>query len=169
MGGENQRNQCWLLAYHDDDILIKVNFRFNCKHTKHEEHVYIKYNLIFIFFNSDICVFAHTKKLLGDWTASGKPNFCQNSRPYIVLKLPRDPHGHTSSPTPYFSLPWLTPMQCMFSIGYGLHPCIFFLPQISRPRIACFSSTQLILSMTRCICQLHPLASPLVKAIYYTN
>ena len=35
----------------------------------------------------------------------------QNSRPYIVLKLLHDSHGHASSPT-----------QRLFLIGHGLHP-----------------------------------------------
>ena len=43
-----------------------------------------------------------------------KLNFSQNSRSYIVLKLPRDSRGHAS---------W--PMQCLFFISHGLYSHIF--------------------------------------------
>ena len=81
-------------------------------------------------------------------------DFSQNSSTYIVLKHPGDLHGYASSP-PRWS--WFSPTQCLFSIGHDLHP-----------RIACFPLvTLLILSTAGCICQLHPLGSLQVKAIYY--
>ena len=99
-----------------------------------------------------------------------KLNFCQNSGPHIVLKLPRDPNGHVSSPTQY-----------LFSGGHCLHPRIacsplvtayshafFFIHKVTHLRISTFRLvTSLILSMTGYISQLHLLGSSLVKAIYY--
>ena len=66
-----------------------------------------------------------------------------------------------------FYCPYFTPTQCLFSIDHGLHPRIF-ISRTSRPFIACFPEiTLLILFSARCICQLHPPGSSLVKAIFY--
>ena len=111
------------------------------------------------------------KGAIGDQNSQQKLNLSQSSRPYIALKLPCHPHGHTSSPT-----------QCLFFICHGLHPCnayfplimaykhaFFFMPWVSCTCVPVFMVvTLLILSMTRCNCQLHLLGSPSVKAIYYT-
>ena len=48
-------------------------------------------------------------------------DFSQSSKPYIVLKLPHNPHTHAML---VFHCLWFT--QCSFSIGYGLHSCIFY-------------------------------------------
>ena len=105
-----------------------------------------------------------------------RTDLCQNSRPYIVLKLPHDSHailvfhwswlfiGHGLHPcnacSPLvvaFHWPWFTPMQCLFSIDHSLHLCMFL--------VIIF----LILSTARCICQQHLLGSLQVKVIYYLN
>ena len=100
-----------------------------------------------------------------------KMNFSPNSRPYTVLKLPRDPYGLTTSSS-----------QCLFSDGPGLHPriaCSLLIPALhprifctscSRPHISVFTVvTLLILSRDGCICQLHPPVSLPVKAIYFMS
>ena len=77
----------------------------------------------------------------------------QNSRPYIVLKLPRDSHTIVAFP---YSRP--APTQYLSSIGHSLHLRIACLPVIPL----------LILSTARCICQQHPVDSLQIKVIYYT-
>ena len=66
------------------------------------------------------------KGTVDSWNSLRKLSLSQNSRPYIVLKLPRDPPDHTSSPT-----------QCLFSIGHGPHPRILML-RVSHPHVTCF-------------------------------
>ena len=44
-------------------------------------------------------------------------DFSQNSWPYLVLKLPCNPHAML-----LFYWSWLTPTQYLFFIGHGLHP-----------------------------------------------
>ena len=143
-----------------------------------EEHIYIKISYIFILWQWCLCGAEEQSESVHiqrrSCQESDQPagtDFSQNSRPYIVLKLPRDPCGHTSSPT-----------QCSFFIGHVLHPrndCsplvttythTFFMLWISCPRIACFLVvTLLILSTTRCICQLHPPSPSPIKAIYHSR
>ena len=104
--------------------------------------IYKKYNLIFLFFNDNAC----GADFRNSWW---KLNFSQNSRLYLVLKLPCNPHGHASSPIEglfyiVYSLSqhnarsplvtvyirtvlihhWsrLTSAQFSFTIGHGLHP-----------------------------------------------
>ena len=98
-------------------------------------------------------------------TRQRKLNFSQNSKLYIVLKLPHNPHGHTSSP-----------MQCFFFIGRGLYSCnacfllvttyihAFVYVSGSTPMHFCFSRSHFV----DFISQLHRLGSLPVKAIYYT-
>ena len=74
--------------------------------TKNEEHVHMKKNLIFLFFDSNASVelntswreFAH-KKSCRESERPEELNFCQNSETFIVLKLPREPYDQVSSPT----------------------------------------------------------------------
>ena len=84
-------------------------------------------------------------------------NFRQNSRPYVVLKLQHDPNGYAYSPT-----------QCLFFFGHGLHPFNVCSPLVTAYTHALFvfPEVTLILSMTRCICQLHPPVSLQIKATY---
>ena len=63
--------------------------------------------------------FAYTKERSRVRTASGKMNFSQNSRPYIVLKFSCDPHSHSSSPT-----------QCLFFIGHRLQSRSVYSPLV---------------------------------------
>ena len=48
-------------------------------------------------------------------------DFSQNFRPYIFLKLPCNPHSHTSSP-----------MQCLFFIDHGVHPHNAYSPLVMQ-------------------------------------
>ena len=48
---------------------------------------------------------------------TARTDFNQNSRLYIVLKLPHDPHTML-----VFHWSQLTPTQCLFFIGHDLHP-----------------------------------------------
>ena len=70
--------------------------------------------------------------------------------------------GHSLYPC-IFNSPIIIPMHCLFFIGRSLHPHIFLYLRISFFPVL----TLLILSMTRCIYQLHLPGSLLVKAIYY--
>ena len=63
---------------------------------------------------------SHTQRSYRESGQSAGTDFSQNSRPYIVLELPRDSHGHASSPT-----------QCLFHIGHGLNPCNTCFPLVS--------------------------------------
>ena len=89
-----------------------------------EKHVY-KYNLTFLFAEGDAYVkqvssqreSSHTRRNHWKSELPAGTDFNQNSRPYIVLKLPRDQHTIL-----VFHRSRLTPTQCLFFIGYGLHP-----------------------------------------------
>ena len=93
------------------------------KNTHIHIHIYI-YIYIYIYkilyFYSSMVTLAWSRRAVREslhtqrscWE---KLNFSQNSRPYIILKLPCDPHGHASSH-----------MQCLLSINHGLNPQIFF-------------------------------------------
>ena len=72
-------------------------------------------------------------------------DFSQNSRPYIILKLSRDPLGHLR----FFT-------HALLVLHWSrLTPTHFFMPRISCPRISAFPVVTLfILSRTGCICQL---------------
>ena len=72
--------------------------------------------IIYLFFNGDACVELQ----------NSRREFAQhNSRPYIVLKLPCDPHGHTHAmlvfhwlwftTTHFFYASGITPMHFCFS------------------------------------------------------
>ena len=95
--------------------------------TNNEEHTYIyiyKYNHIFLFFDADTCVEQESSERESSITqrcqnSQWKLNFSQNSRPYIVLKHPCDPHDYASSP-----------IQCLFIICYGLQQCNTFSPLV---------------------------------------
>ena len=71
-----------------------------------------------------------------EWELPVGTDFSQNSRPYIVLKFPRNPHAmfvfYWSLLTPnamlVFHWTWLTITRCLLFIGHALHP-----------HIACFS------------------------------
>ena len=69
------------------------------------------------------------RRLSGVGTAKGI-NFSQNSRSYIVLELPHDPHDH-SLHYACFSLYLVYTNECLFSIGHCLHPCIAWFPAIN--------------------------------------
>ena len=187
------------------------------------------------------------QKICQESERSAGTDFSQDSKPYMVLKLPCDTHGHIFLPTQFlfsighslhpciacFSLAivythailvlhwsqltpmhclffllamvythaililrWsqLTPMHCLFLLALvhthaflvlhwsRLTPmhCLFLLALIHThailvlhwlwltPCITCFLvNTLLILSRAGCICQLHPLSSSQVKAIFY--
>ena len=66
-------------------------------------------------------------------------DFSQNSRPYIVLKLLCDPHGHASSL-----------MQYLFVFGYSLHSHNAGFPLVRAYTHAMLAL--LILFTARCIC-----------------
>ena len=53
----------------------------------------------------------HTQRSYQESEQPAVTDFSQNFRPYIVLKLPHDPPGHSSSPT-----------LCLFFICHGLLP-----------------------------------------------
>ena len=118
---------CWILTNNEEQT-----------HT----HIYIyiytyiyKCDLIFLFFNSDAYEekerswreFACTKGTVGSLNSQRELNFSQNSRPYIVLKLPCNPHSHVNSnhAMPFLHWSWFTPMHYLISIGHDLHPHIF--------------------------------------------
>ena len=92
----------------------------------------------------------HTRKSYQESEQPAGTHFSQISRSYIVLKLPHNPYAHASSSTQclfsighglhprnacsqlvtaythallVFRWPWLTPMQCLFSIGHK--HCLF--------------------------------------------
>ena len=60
-------------------------------------------------------------------------DFSQNSRPYVVLKLSRDPHWPRlfTHPMLVFHCSWFTTTQCLFSTGHGKHPRITCFPVIT--------------------------------------
>ena len=88
-----------------------------------------------------------------------KLNFSQNSWPYIVLKLPHDPHGHASSPT-----------QCWFFIDHSLHSCnacsllVRRTPKQVSCMCICFSSSHFVDVINN---RMYLSNSPPVKPIYY--
>ena len=111
---------------------------------------------------------SHTQGAVGNWNGLCKLNFNQNSRPYIVLKLPHNPYRNVCS---------LTLNACFwFAIGYTrtmlvcdgsfLAPTHFHAFGIMHTHFCFFKVALLILSMTACICQVHSAGSLPVKAIY---
>ena len=104
------------------------------------------YKNIILYFHSSIVMLVWSRRAIGEsshiqrncWE-SEQPvgiDFSQNSRPYIVLKLP--PNLHTML---IFHWPLLTPLNCLFFLGHSLHPCI-----------ACFS---LVIAYTLALLVLH--------------
>ena len=95
--------------------------------TNNKEHVYIYKNIILysLFVNGYACVEeeSNQKESLSTWRSCWElelpvgTDFSQICRPYIVLKLPCDPHAML-----VFHYSWLTPTQCLFFIGHGLYP-----------------------------------------------
>ena len=80
---------------------------------------YIK-NIILYFYSSLVTLVwkrravggsSHTQRSRQESEQKARSDFIKNSRSYVVSKLPRDPHDHTSSS-----------MKCLFFIGHGLHP-----------------------------------------------
>ena len=128
--------------------------------TNNKEHVYIKYNLKFLFFDDDDCVkqeSSHTHGAVESRKNRRKLNFRPNSRSYIALKthathMAKPLHSRnaysplvTATPT-HFCVSGITPMHISFFLVVTL----------------------LILTITGCICQLHPLGSSPVKAVYHS-
>ena len=140
---------------------IFVNYHWNLINKKEHVYIYIYiyiyiYNLEFLFFNSDACKkqesrrreFIHTKELSGVGTAS------RNSTSAKILKLT---HGHNSSLMQCFffishSSPLVTAythtffmpfFYCLFSIGHGLYPHIFYASGIT-PTHFCFSRSHFV-------------------------
>ena len=107
------------------------------------------YKDIILYFNSVTIVWSrraigeslHTRRKWWESELPAGTDFSQNSRPYILLILLRDPYGHAYSPT-----------QCLLSISHCLYTRIVCLPVVTAG----------------CICQLHLPSSSQVKAIYYT-
>ena len=64
---------------------------------------------------------SHTLRCCWESEQSVWSYFNQNSRPYIVSKLPRDPHAML-----VFHYSRLTPTHCLLFIGHGLHLRIAF-------------------------------------------
>ena len=90
--------------------------------------------------------------------AFGSPSTKVANLLFIVLKLPCDPHNDVSSPA-YFTLAMVyihTMLVLHWSLFTPTH-CLFSVVAL------------LILSMARCICQLHMQCSSQVKAIYYNR
>ena len=124
---------------------------------KNEEHVYIKIKPYISFVDSNACMEQKTNQRQSELPAG--TDFGQNSTPHRVLKTPARPtrsrfFTHVLLFCPW---PWFTLTQCLFSIGYDLHPHIASFPVI----------TLLILFLDRCICQQYPPGSLQVKAIYH--
>ena len=87
--------------------------------------LYKRYNLIFLFVDGDVCDWWESNR----WESSCTRRSClesellagtdlsQNSRFYVILKLPRDPYAMF-----IFHLSRLKPTHCLLFIGHGLHP-----------------------------------------------
>ena len=116
---------------------------------------------------------SRTQRCCRESKHTAETDFSQNSRPYIVLKNPRDLHAMLA-----FHWLRLSPMQCLFFISYGLHPHIscLFIGHSSPPRNSCYPLVTvytclpviplLILSTAGCICNQHPPGSSQVKMIF---
>ena len=135
------------------------------------------YNLIFLFFNGDACGEQESSQrecVQRSCWESKQPvgsDFSQNSRTYIVLKLPCDSHSHNSSPcNTCFPLAMVYTYTMLVLDLSWLIPMHFFIPQVHAHALLVFPAvTLLILSTIRCIYQVHLPGSLLVKAIYYQS
>ena len=101
-----------------------------------------------IYKNTFLIFYSSTVTLLRSGGVIGERDFSKNSRPLIVLKLRRDQYTML-----VFHWSRLTPMQCLFSIGHGIHPrnacfsldtaytytMLVFIGQGLHPRNACLS------------------------------
>ena len=69
-----------------------------------------------------------------------------------------------------FFMPWVLQSDIASFPLVMAYTHTFFMPQVSQPCISAFPAvTKLILLTTKCICQLHPVGSPPVKAMNYTS